>query len=70
MERLRDMIPEDREAEIFHFIEKAIIEGIENDEIGVLHTPLKGTMAGFMKETPIILDRWKGRLAKQISEVI
>jgi hypothetical protein len=68
--KLRNMKKGEREDEIFHYIEKAVIEGAKNDEIGVLHTPLEGRMKGYTKETPIILDKWKGRLAKQIAEVV
>jgi hypothetical protein len=70
MTKLRNLPMDEREDEIFHYIEKAIIEGKANNEIGVLHVPLSGHMKGFTKEEPIILDRWKGRLAKMIAKVI
>jgi len=45
--------------EIFHIIESSIIEGIENGEIGCT-----------MMNNPVILDRWKGKLIKNIMKVV
>jgi hypothetical protein len=65
MKKLRELSPQDREAEIFHFIEKAILSASEN-EISCYNEHYE-----IPDETiVVILDKWKGKLAKKISEVI
>jgi hypothetical protein len=54
------------EEEIFHVIEKAVIEGVESGEISCY---------SYRYELPpdarvVILDKWKGRLAKKLKEVV
>lgn len=77
-----NMDREKLEEELFHYIEKATIEGIENGEIGILikramdehgPIPIDGTnplndYIGNMKV--VILDKWKGQLTKKIADYI
>jgi hypothetical protein len=58
MEKLRDMDLDEREWEIFSMIERATIEGKQMKDISILDDDV------------VILDRWKGRLAHKIAQVI
>ena len=63
--KLRNMKPEEREAEVFHHIEKAILTA-KKDEI----SPYNERYMLPDDTIVVILDKWKGRLARQISKVI
>lgn len=65
IKKLRDMGLEERTDEIFHFIEKAILTS-KKDEI----TPYHDMYEIPDDTTVVILDKWKGRLARKIAEVV
>lgn len=65
MKKLRDMKMNVREDEIFHYIEKAILSA-KGKEISAYNERYQLPD----DTTVVILDRWKGKLAKEIAKVV